>query len=641
MHSKRGVAGGWRSPFLSSALRIRNSRHLLSSHSLEGKHYGPSADVFSFAIVMSELASLRQPYSDHLKDENGKWMSSWESIVEMTKKISLRPTLPEEMDPEFKALIEDCWNQEPSLRPSFAVVLLRLQAIGAVKSVRKKPSKKDSPATALCRVLNRMLWNYREWDERNEKLAMAVIAKHATVTARDKTLAKVLGSERGPKSIKSLGWMMFGGIEDGAELRPEPLLDSDIVLSPNGTFALLNARFALLAPKKINNAPLPDQQFAGLEAALQASEKSIESWGTEALEAVASAGQRNSRAKKKKKKKKKKTKKDARVEKFIKAARFIRGYGAAAIHPNAKIKLHGLRMQALEGDCPAAGAVVVAKTDKSSSASALEHLKTEAWRSARGKSQVEAMEEYLSLLTSLAPNWKVAHIVLSRESDEQKPRQMMWVLKVDYTERGAEERIASAVRDPVRAASAMSGLSQRYDSRGLQVSHIEILQSSNEANARLWSEEKPGAPKMASEASEFDKFIATLPKDFVIEDCIIDKGEHSTIEEQRAHYSERMKKMARSGCDEEDGWTFYSKTKKEGVPEEAQLDVYARAVEWSASVQMRTVLETDDTVEDFFRFVIDDAFPDAKLWKKLKAKEDEKMWESTQFARLFVRYGES
>ena len=59
---------------------------------LEGKHYGTGADVFSFAIVMSELASLSAPYAEHLVDGDGKWISSWDQIVELTKKDSLRPT---------------------------------------------------------------------------------------------------------------------------------------------------------------------------------------------------------------------------------------------------------------------------------------------------------------------------------------------------------------------------------------------------------------------------------------------------------------------------------------------------------------------------------------------------------------------
>ena len=38
---------------------------------LTAKYYGPSADIFSFAIVMSEVVSLQAPYSDMVKDGDG------------------------------------------------------------------------------------------------------------------------------------------------------------------------------------------------------------------------------------------------------------------------------------------------------------------------------------------------------------------------------------------------------------------------------------------------------------------------------------------------------------------------------------------------------------------------------------------
>ena len=50
----------------------------------------------------------------------------------MTKMENLRPTLPDDMDADFRELISDCWHAEPSLRPSFSVILISLQNIRAV-----------------------------------------------------------------------------------------------------------------------------------------------------------------------------------------------------------------------------------------------------------------------------------------------------------------------------------------------------------------------------------------------------------------------------------------------------------------------------------------------------------------------------
>ena len=260
---------------------------------LRGEHYGTPADVFSLGIVMSELVSLNQPYQDHLKDEDGNYIASWDQVIHMTKTGNLRPTLPDEMDSDFKALIEDCWHAEPSLRPSVSVVLIRLENIGVLTSTRLMPGDElrvgsnvdeimDSAAEELCRHFNALLWDYAtEWDE--EK-AHVLIANDATVTARDPTLSTVLGSTKGLSAAKALGWMMFGGQEDGTEIRQEPVLETDIIVCGHEQYVLLKARFSLIAAAKIKQWRVKDtREFDALQAALAASEKAIESWGTGAL----------------------------------------------------------------------------------------------------------------------------------------------------------------------------------------------------------------------------------------------------------------------------------------------------------------------------------------------------------------------
>ena len=58
--------------------------------------------------------------------------------------------------------------------------------------------------------------------------------------------------------------------------------------------------------------------------------------------------------------------------------------------------------------------------------------------------------------------------------------------------------------------------------------------------------------------------------------------------------------MARNGHDEEDGWVFFAKTITSGVPDDEQLDVYARDVKWSTTSQLRSVVETDVGTEAIF-----------------------------------------
>ena len=147
----------------------------------------------------------------------------------------------------------------------------------------------------------------------------------------------------------------------------------------------------------------------------------------------------------------------------------------------------------------------------------------------------------------------------------------MWVLKVDYREVTDGERFGR--RSKFRSAEARR--------RGMyRVTSIEVLQSSNATSARLWAEdgnalqkgkeketERKAASNSASggtggesEEEHENLFIANIPKELSLADCITDKSEFKTIVEQRAHFQEKMREMARTGHDEEDGWKFYCQT---------------------------------------------------------------------------------
>ena len=375
---------------------------------------------------------------------------------------------------------------------------------------------------------------------------------------------------------------------------------------PGEQYVLFKARFSLIAPERINQWRQSDNRaFDGLKGVLQRTA----SVDVDSLLASSSSAP-GSRLGRRRRRKRKMSKKDSRLEQFIKAARFVRGHGAAALHPSAKIKLHGLLMQAKRGDCPET-AEVTANTSK------LVELQLDSWRSVKGKTQEEAMNEYIELLTSLAPNWKVAHFVLGRESAEErrKPRPMMWVLKVVF-QKSEMTRIKSLVEGG-KSMKRMAALASATHAQThcLLITRIEILQSSNEANARLWTEEasapSKGGPSVTSKhakdlaataTSAFTRYIAKFPKDLTLEDCILNKAERSTLAEQRAHYAERLLQMS-----QDEDWKPYGKAKGVSVSTahmalDEQLDVYERNVEWSPLPQLRSEYETDFEVDEIFAF---------------------------------------
>ena len=75
-------------------------------------------DVYSFAMIILELVSLKLPFDD------------WEEFqILYGIPNGERPDIPSHCNPFFKELINQCWQGESTKRPSFSIILERMKGI--------------------------------------------------------------------------------------------------------------------------------------------------------------------------------------------------------------------------------------------------------------------------------------------------------------------------------------------------------------------------------------------------------------------------------------------------------------------------------------------------------------------------------
>ncbi|KAJ3317157.1 hypothetical protein HDV06_001962 [Boothiomyces sp. JEL0866] len=104
---------------------------------------GESLDVFAFAMTAYQILSGRIPFSEQQDDE----------VVKEWIKDGERPGKPSTVPDNIWNIITDCWAHNPSERPSFAQITLKLQkefksiSLGAKTVVTPLNTKKDEAST--------------------------------------------------------------------------------------------------------------------------------------------------------------------------------------------------------------------------------------------------------------------------------------------------------------------------------------------------------------------------------------------------------------------------------------------------------------------------------------------------------------
>jgi serine/threonine protein kinase len=100
------------------------NQNWLAPEVMKQEQYTEKIDVYSYGIILNELASLVKPFAEYDDQFAGKPRNYFRDAVIQ----GLRPTICGTIAHEFRALIEDCWQPAPEKRPSFGEIVQRLVA---------------------------------------------------------------------------------------------------------------------------------------------------------------------------------------------------------------------------------------------------------------------------------------------------------------------------------------------------------------------------------------------------------------------------------------------------------------------------------------------------------------------------------
>eukprot|EP00295_Goniomonas_pacifica_P019341 CAMPEP_0175847152 /NCGR_PEP_ID=MMETSP0107_2-20121207/23190_1 /TAXON_ID=195067 ORGANISM="Goniomonas pacifica, Strain CCMP1869" /NCGR_SAMPLE_ID=MMETSP0107_2 /ASSEMBLY_ACC=CAM_ASM_000203 /LENGTH=462 /DNA_ID=CAMNT_0017161927 /DNA_START=153 /DNA_END=1541 /DNA_ORIENTATION=+ len=96
-------------------------------------------DQYSFAILLWEMITCQLPW----------WGKTFDEMVNCVTRLDERPAIPADCPEPLAAVIRDCWQPSPELRPSFDVVLSRLRVVNEMlKGVPEFRSKVAPSKTA-------------------------------------------------------------------------------------------------------------------------------------------------------------------------------------------------------------------------------------------------------------------------------------------------------------------------------------------------------------------------------------------------------------------------------------------------------------------------------------------------------------
>ena len=112
-----------------------------------GEGYSFQSDVYSFGILLYELCSLTIPFEKEIKKVSSLDDFARLLIVQPQDNNNsrtggpMRPKLTRIACPLTRALIEECWQTNPTERPSFEVIYMRILEVLVEASLQNESSR--------------------------------------------------------------------------------------------------------------------------------------------------------------------------------------------------------------------------------------------------------------------------------------------------------------------------------------------------------------------------------------------------------------------------------------------------------------------------------------------------------------------
>jgi len=133
---------------------------------IKSQHYDNRADVFSFGVLLYEIATGIEPYQPH--------HSTGIQIARSVADQALRPKIPDNLHPALSAIIEMCWQQDANERPSFSHIHRSMEKMvpRILKEEEAKLAARRNNPSLQAKTFKSLSNTFASWSQKMNELAM-------------------------------------------------------------------------------------------------------------------------------------------------------------------------------------------------------------------------------------------------------------------------------------------------------------------------------------------------------------------------------------------------------------------------------------------------------------------------------------